>query len=92
MFPQKQSNYSYRNSTVLQSRSIKTVMHGSKTRTILEPKIYEILPTELKDIVSPTLFKKIVNGPQRIVYVLNLKLTDKALDFCKLPVRIYFAM
>ena len=67
-------------------------MHGSKTRTILEPKIYEILPTELKDIVSPTLFKKIVNGPKRIVHVLYLKRMDKTLDFCKLPVRIYFPL
>ena len=58
IFPQKQSNYSPRNSTTLQSRSMKTVMYGSETISSLGPKIWDILPTELKIILSPTLFKK----------------------------------
>ena len=59
IFPQKESNYSLRNSTTLQGRSIKTVMYGSETISSLGPKIWDILPTELKKkIVSPTLFKK----------------------------------
>ena len=48
--PQKESNYSPRNSTMLQSRSIKTVMYGSETISSLGPKIWDILPTELKRI------------------------------------------
>ena len=43
---------------MLQGGSIKTVMYGSETRSSLGPKIWDILPTELKRIVSPTLFKK----------------------------------
>ena len=58
IFPQKESSYSYRNSTTLQGRSIRTVMYGSETISSLGPKIWDILPTELKRIVSPTLFKK----------------------------------
>ena len=58
MFPQRESNYHLRNSTTLQGRSIKTVMYGSETISSLEPKIWDILPTVLKNIVSPTLFKK----------------------------------
>ena len=58
IFPQKESSYSYRNSTTLQGRSIRTVMYGSETISNLGPKIWDILPTELKRIVSPTLFKK----------------------------------
>ena len=58
IFPQKKSNYSLKNSTTLQGRSIKTVMYGSETISSLGPKIWDILPTELKKIVSPTLFKK----------------------------------
>ena len=58
IFPQKESNYSLRNSTTLQGRSIKTVMYGSESISSLGPKIWDILPTELKKIVSPTLFKK----------------------------------
>ena len=58
IFPQKESNYSLRNSTTLQGRSIKTVMYGSKTISSLLPKIWDILPMELKKIVSPTRFEK----------------------------------
>ena len=58
MFPQRESNYHLRNSTTLQGRSIKTVMYGSETISSLEPRIWDIQPTELKRIVSPTPFKK----------------------------------
>ena len=58
IFPQKESNYSLRNSTALQGRSIKTVMYDSETKSSLGPKIWNILLTELKKIMSPTLFKK----------------------------------
>ena len=37
IFPQKDSIYSLRNSTALQGRSIKTVMYGSETISILGP-------------------------------------------------------
>ena len=37
IFPQKKSNYSLKNSTTLQGRSIKTVMYGSETIFNLEP-------------------------------------------------------
>ena len=58
IFPQKESNYSVKNSTTLQGRNIKTVMCGSETLSSLGPKLWDILPMELKIIVSPTLFKK----------------------------------
>ena len=57
IFPQKESNYSLRNSTALQGKSIKTVTYGLETISSLGPKIWVILPMELKQIVSPTLFK-----------------------------------
>ena len=62
IFPQKESNYSLRNSTTLQGRSIKTVKYGSENISSLGPKIWDILPTELKQIVSPTLCKKKIGG------------------------------
>ena len=58
ILPQKKSNYSLRNSPTLEGRSVKTVVYGSETIFSLGPKIWDILPTELKIIVSPTLFKK----------------------------------
>ena len=80
IFPQKESNYSLKNSTALQGRSIKTVMYGSETISSLGPKILDILLTELKKIVSPTLFKKKIcewapkNCPCRLckTYVQNI--------------------
>ena len=58
LFSQKLSNYSLRNSTALQGRRFNTVMYGSETKSSLGSKIWDILPMELKTIVSPTLFKK----------------------------------
>ena len=58
IFPHKESSYSLRNSTALQGRSIKIAMYGSGTISSLGLKIWDILPTELQEIVSPTLFKK----------------------------------
>ena len=78
IFAQKESNYSLRNSTALQGRS--TAMYGSETISSFGPKIWDILPTELKKIVSPTLFKKKIlkwaqkNCPCRLckTYVQNI--------------------
>ena len=93
ILPQKESSYRLRNSTMLQGRSFKTVMYGSETISTLGRKIWDILPNELKKIVSPTLFKKIcVNGPQRVVHVVYVKRMYKTLDFCKLPVRTYIVL
>ena len=80
IFLQKESNYSLRNSTALQGRSIKTVMYGSENISSFGPKIWDILPTELKKIVSATLFKKKIcewapqNCPYRLckTYVQNI--------------------
>ena len=57
IFSQKESNYS-RNSKALQGSSIKTIIYGQETISCLGSKIWDILPTELKKIVSPTLVKK----------------------------------
>ena len=51
ILPLKESIY-LRYSTTLQGRSIKTVMDGSETISSLGPKIWDILTTELKNIVS----------------------------------------
>ena len=94
IFPQKESNYSLRNSTTLQGRSIKTVMYGSETISSLGPKIWDILPTELKKIVSPILFKKKFrewapkNCPCRLckTYVQNIKFLSVTCTYMFCPV------
>ena len=93
IFPQKESNYSLRNRTTLQGRSIKTVMYGSETKSSLRPKIWDILSTELKKLCHLHYSKrKFVNDPQIIFHVVYVKCTYKTLDFCKLPVRTYFVL
>ena len=93
IFPQKDNSYSFRNSTALQGRSIKTVMYGSETISNLGQKRWDILPTELKKLYLLHYSKrKFVNGTQRIVHVVYIKCTYKTLDFCKLPVRTYFVL
>ena len=80
IFPQKENNYSLINSTTLQGRSIKTVMYGSENISSLGPKIWDILSTEFKKIVFPTLVKKKIrewapkNCPCRLckTYVQNI--------------------
>ena len=51
-------NSNIRKSETLQSKSTETVMLVSRTISSLGPKVCEILPTNLKIIVNPTLFKK----------------------------------
>ena len=64
IFRKKESNYSLRDGTALQGRSFKTVMNGSETS--LEPKICDILATELKKLCLLNYSKrKFVNGSQR---------------------------
>ena len=59
IIPQKESNYSLRNNSTLQSRSIKTVIYGPETLSSLGPKIWDILPMELKkSCVSYTIQKE----------------------------------
>ena len=67
IFPQKENNYSLRNRTTLQGRSIKTVMYGSEAISSLGPKIWNILPTELKKLCLLHYSKrKFVNGPKEL--------------------------
>ena len=58
IFTYKEGNYNLINSTVLEGRSIETGMYSSETISSLGPKISNMLLTELKNTVSPTLFKK----------------------------------
>ena len=56
-FRQNKIKYNLTNTKALLGRRIKTVMYGSETKLCLGPTIWNILLTELKDIVFPKLFK-----------------------------------
>ena len=79
-----ESNYTLRNSTALQARSMKIVVYGSDTIFSLRPKLWDILSTELKYTVPNTLFKKKKKkkiGPQRITHVIFCKTYEQILEF-----------
>ena len=60
--------------------NVKSVFHGSKSITYLGPKIWDILPLQLKELTSLNAFKKVIkkwqpkNCPGRLCkqYVLDL--------------------
>ena len=57
IFRQNKIKYNLKSTTALQGRRIKTAMYGSETKLCLGSTIWNILLTELKDIVFPKLFK-----------------------------------
>ena len=89
-FRQNKIKYNLTNTKALLGRRIKTVMYGSETKLCLGSTIWNILLTELKDIVFPKLFKmKIREWAPKIVHASYIKFTYKTLDFCKLSTRTF---
>ena len=91
IFPQKEINYSLRNSTTLQGRSIKTVRYASETLSSLGPKVWDILRTEKKWCLLHYSKRKFVNRPRQIAHVVYVKRTYKTLDFCSCTL-IFFSV
>ena len=79
-FRQNKIKYNLTNTKALLGRRIKTVMYGSETKLCLGSTIWNILLTELKDIVFPKLFKMKIrewapkNCPSQLykIYVQNI--------------------
>ena len=71
-FSQRNQLNTLRNSTTLQGRSMKTVMYGLEIISSLGPKLWDILLTKLKNILSPTLFKNEIHewSPKNCPYCL----------------------
>ena len=67
VFPfNENTSYNTRNKRKFHSRSIKSVTFGSETLFHLEPKIWELVPVEIKnvDLVLPLLREPLRNGNQ----------------------------
>ena len=66
------SGYSTRNKRTFKSRNVKTVRHGTDSLAYLAPKIWELVPNEMKNLDSLTAFKttikkwKTTNCPCRL--------------------------
>ena len=52
-----QCNYEFRGNNFLESRRVKSVKYGTESISSLAPKIWEILPNEIKDSDTLQIFK-----------------------------------
>ena len=57
MFVPRQSNYELRGNNFLERRRVKSVRYGTESILSLAPKIWEILPNEIKDSETLQIFK-----------------------------------
>ena len=80
IFVFRDAQYSLRNNTKLQGRNVKTVSYGTESISALAPKLWRLIPPEIRNIESPFEFKqkiktlKIENCPCRLckVYIKDL--------------------
>ena len=52
--------YSNKNRSTFYSRLVRTVLHGTESLSHLEPKIWEFVPSDIKNLSSLTAFKKAI--------------------------------
>ena len=57
VFVPRQYNYDLRGSNFLERRRVKSVSYGPESISFLAPKIWEILPNEIKDSYTLQIFK-----------------------------------
>ena len=57
VFVQLESNYELRGNNFLERRRVKSVRYGTESISSLAPKIWEILPNEIKDSDTLQIFK-----------------------------------
>ena len=69
-------SYNFRSDSKFAKPNIKSVFHGSDIISYLGPKIWDIAPSEVKELTSLNAFKKVIkNGNQKTVlkgYVSNM--------------------
>ena len=49
IFKKRDVTYSFRNNSTFETKKIKSVHYGSRTISFLSPKIWELLPSNIKD-------------------------------------------
>ena len=65
-----QNQYNLRNWTYFDVPKVRTVNHGFESVRYLGPKIWEIIPTHIKELDTTDTFKTAVkNGNQNLVHV-----------------------
>ena len=58
IFVERNNNYSLRGNNVLTRRRVNSVRYGTETVSFLAPKIWDILPKDIKDSESLDIFKR----------------------------------
>ena len=58
VFVERNNNYSLRGNDLLTRRRVNSVIYGTETVSFLAPKIWDILPKDIKDPESLDIFKR----------------------------------
>ena len=58
IFVERNNNYSLRGNNLLTRRRVNSVRYGTETVSFLAPKIWDILPKDIKDSESLDIFKR----------------------------------
>ena len=69
LFKEVTHSYNLRNSLICGSYKIKTVRYGTETITYLGPKIWSIIPDEIRESASLETFRQKSYGNQTAVHV-----------------------
>ena len=84
LFEQRNENYNLRNNNPFTIPAVRTVQHGSESISFLGPKIWNILPDNIKNAESLNVFKtKIKAGNQKLVHVASAEYMYKMWDLCE---------
>ena len=79
------SAYSTRNKRIFKSKNVKTVRYGTDSLAYLAPKIWELVPNEMKNLESlQHLKQQSRNGKQQIVLVAFVKTIYRRLASCSI--------
>ena len=57
LFTEKNNKYDLRNKRSWESYNVRTVNYGTETIRYRDPKIWELVPIEIKESPSPAVFK-----------------------------------
>ena len=58
IFVERNNNYSFRGNSLLTTRIVNSVRYGTEAVSFLAPKIWDILPKDIKDAESLDIFKR----------------------------------
>ena len=90
LFHQKVNHYDLRNPYEFSVPNVNSVFHGQRSIMYLDPIIWQLIPSEFKDLNTVSAFKAAIkkNGSQTTAHAGHVKHISKMLDLFKLLVSV----